>query len=901
MYDKLDRVVATGPAFSPFSDSAVGAVGWMITKYDVFNRSVYTGWEASTTVTSAGRFSKQNDMNALTTISESKTTTTTTIDALTGIAYYTNDVEPKIFKLLTVNYYDDYTFQSFTPAIDYTAPVAYNNTTLKPKGLPTGSWVRVLTTLAATEGESSYILYDAKARPIKTFSANYLGGYTQTDSNLDTFSGRLNFTETRHKRSNTDTEILVKEVFTYTNQDRLLTHTHQINGGTPQLLAYNTYDELGQLIGKSIGNTLNTPLQKVDYSYNIRGWLTGINNDPTNNLVLNTNEKDLFAFKINYNTVENCTNYTGTALYNGNISETYWRNASDNTQRKYGYKYDNLNRLRESIYQKPGLTTAQTLVSNAYDENITYDKNGNIKSLNRKGNGDQQIGAMQIDDLTYVYMSDNSNQLLKVTDGPSGNDAEGFIDANKTDDYSYDTNGNMTVDNNKGITTINYNHLNLPTKITFATTGNITYIYNAAGQKLAKVVNSLLPTAIVTTTDYLGGFQYQKVNTAAVSLQFFPTAEGYVKNTAGVLSYVFNYTDHLGNVRVSYEKDAATGSLKIIDENNYYPFGLKHSGYNSITPTPNYKYKYNGKELQDELSLSLYDYGARNYDPAIGRWMNVDPLAEMSKRFTPYTYAVNNPVYFIDPDGMMQAPNGMPQGSKFDPPPMEDFSFLDMHYIGREADNGPGDPPAPGTGTSTGNMQGVIPAGQPNAGAPNGVDLPATQLDEVVVKGYKAPSYLQGYFEGPASGEYGPSSMNPDATGFSANVHLNTGIIGELNLNGGFAFDRNNNFALFGGYGGNFGYTGKLGSPNFGGGINFDAHYNYGGVTNVLGGLDGRNKSFFAGYAGLSGSISQSAMMTPNGGYVIDSKGVRTISFGLGAGFSGGIGISKGGVWEPFK
>ncbi len=91
--------------------------------------------------------------------------------------------------------------------------------------------------------------------------------------------------------------------------------------------------------------------------------------------------------------------------------------------------------------------------------------------------------------------------------------------------------------------------------------------------------------------------------------------------------------------------------LIIFEENNYYPFGLKHKGYNDYTPTSN-NYKYNGKELQDELGLNMYDYGARNYDPAIGRWMNIDPLAELSRRFSPYTYALNNPAFFIDPDGM---------------------------------------------------------------------------------------------------------------------------------------------------------------------------------------------------------------------------------------------------------
>jgi RHS repeat-associated protein len=651
VYDKLDRVVATGPAFSPFSDTPKGVVGWMITKYDVFNRPVYTGWEQSTTVTSAGRLAKQTTMNGLTTFSESKQTTANTIDNLTGIAYYSNAVMPTAFKLLTVNYYDDYVFQTFTPAIAYTVPVAYNNTTLKPKGMSTGSWTRVLTTLASPTGESSYILYDAKARPVRTFSANYLGGYTQIDNTLNAFSGQLLSAETRHKRVIGDAELYVKDTYTYTAQDRLFTHTHKIGtGGTEQLLTKNEYDELGQLIVKRVGGTDLTgtsPLQKVDFAYNIRGWMTEINK--TASLAQGTDPKDLFAFKINYNTVN--TGITDVkALYNGNIAETYWNTAD--VQRAYGYKYDNLNRLTTAVFQKAAVTT------NAYNETLSYDKNGNIMSLVRNGGNET---ADQIDNLIYNYgPTNNMNQLTKVVDG--SNKTTGFIDSanNSLDDYAYDANGNMTIDNNKNITSIIYNHLNQPTRINFYIPSNgynlqIEYIYNSLGEKLQKIVyGKTAGQTDIRTTDYLDGFQYESFispvqGSSASTLLFFTHAEGYVEPIGSSFKYVYQYKDHLGNVRLSYDKN-----LQIQEENNYYPFGLRQEGYNIVKNSTNagLKYKFNGKELQDELGLNMYDYGARNYDPALGRWMNIDPLAEKMRRWSPYNYCFDNPMKFVDPDGM---------------------------------------------------------------------------------------------------------------------------------------------------------------------------------------------------------------------------------------------------------
>ena len=218
----------------------------------------------------------------------------------------------------------------------------------------------------------------------------------------------------------------------------------------------------------------------------------------------------------------------------------------------------------------------------------------------------------------------------------------------------------------------------MPIQIVFENSDEIEYLYDDNGTKLKKTVtdNTTNPLT-VTTTHYIGGFQYN-----GNKMDFFPTAGGYVKVThssgggIGVgtttYNYVFNYTDHLGNVRLRYAKNPVNQWLEILEEDHYYPFGLKHKGYNAenyvfaslgegpveLIPTnPNaletYKYKFGGFEYQDEFNINVYDFGARNYDPALGRWMNMDPLAEQMRRHSPYNFAFNNPIYWIDPDGMM--------------------------------------------------------------------------------------------------------------------------------------------------------------------------------------------------------------------------------------------------------
>ncbi|MEM0543621.1 DUF6443 domain-containing protein [Flavobacterium sp. j3] len=314
VYDKLNRVVASGPALSPFTDNS-GVFGWLLVKYDALNRSILTAWTSTTAATAAGRSTLQGAYNNATVLSETKSTSTSSVSS---VAYnYTNVAFPTGgYHVLTVNYYDNYsTNLTFLPAIGYTSsvtpqPVFYNNTAATmPRGLPTISWVRVPETTTLYKAEKSYVLYDEKARVVRLFSNNYLDGFSQVDSQLQPITGRVNFTLTTHKRLPASPTITIRDNYTYTPQDRLLTHTHEIVGSSngAQLLKKNDYNNLGQLITKRVGGsslTGATSWQKIDYAYNIRGWLLSINNSANNNLDLNVAENDLFAFKINYNTIQ---------------------------------------------------------------------------------------------------------------------------------------------------------------------------------------------------------------------------------------------------------------------------------------------------------------------------------------------------------------------------------------------------------------------------------------------------------------------------------------------------------------------------------------------------------------------------------------------------------------------
>jgi RHS repeat-associated protein len=611
IYDKLDRPILTQDVNQRGSDR------WLFTKYDALGRIAYTGnyWNGAP----ASQAVMQNYVSNV--FYASSSTKNYEERSASGPIYnYTNQSfpSPPHNTIYTVNYYDDYSFDRAGAGTPSSIGSVYGATlTDNVKGLPTGTKVRVLDT---NHWITTITYYDEKTRPIYVYSHNpYLQTTDIVKTKLD-FTGKVLETTATHTKTNGNhpTQTIVDK-FTYDHAGRLLTQKQYLNGSSSyEVIVNNVYDELGQLKTKKVGNTLATPLQTVDYKYNVRGWLTNINQD-------SNNDNDLFNFTISYN---NPT--SGVALFNGNISQTSWNTANTDTSTKtYDYRYDAMNRI-----------TSATFNNGNYNVNlVAYDKNGNIERLDRKGHlntGATSFGTM--DDLHYDY---NGNQLKSVTDYGSG--TYGFKDgANTSTEYTYDDNGNMTSDANKGITSITYNHLNLP-KVVTINGQNISYTYDAVGTKLRKVFGS-------NTLDYAGNYIYE--NNA---LKYFNLPEGYfeVTSTSGNVNgdYVYQYKDHLDNIRLSYKKSGS--NTVIVSEKNYYPFGLKHKGYNTGSSSHLAEKKgFISAELQEENNINWYDVTARNYDPALGRWMNLDPLAEKMRRHSPYNYAFNNPVYWIDPDGM---------------------------------------------------------------------------------------------------------------------------------------------------------------------------------------------------------------------------------------------------------
>jgi RHS repeat-associated protein len=324
------------------------------------------------------------------------------------------------------------------------------------------------------------------------------------------------------------------------------------------------------------------------------------------------------------------------SYFNGNIWQTGWRNSGD-IARNYIFSYDGINRLESAVY-------SDGAANGHFNTAYTYDANGNISTLSRKANN------VEIDALTYTYLNDG-NRLYAVADNGT---SAGYPIVAGGNYYQYDLNGNMTDDPSVGTSlSVDYNYLNLPKTVTFDLVDYVRYTYDAAGNKLVKAID-LDGNPNIGRFDYSGNFLYENGELKAI----FTSAGRIIPfDNGGNIVYKFEYNlqDHLGNTRVVFSGHS-NGQPELMQVTDYYPFGMVMNQQNYFASgVLSNKYLYNNKELQDDElagnSLGWYDYGARFYDPALGRFHTVDAFAEKYANMSPYQYAANNPVLFIDVNG----------------------------------------------------------------------------------------------------------------------------------------------------------------------------------------------------------------------------------------------------------
>jgi len=310
-----------------------------------------------------------------------------------------------------------------------------------------------------------------------------------------------------------------------------------------------TKHEALAVTGRGFVSVRDNILQKVDYGYNVRGWLTTLNEG-----ALNGAENDLFAMRLNYQ--EDGINY------NGNISGQSWlsHNVKTAPARRYAYTYDAANRLTGASYSGGKYSGENYSLSG-----MQYDKNGNILALSRSGmtagtpTAPTAFGA--VDGLSYTYQA-GSNKLSTVSDAVSSNLAVGdFRDGNTTgSDYEYYADGSLRTDKNKGISTISYNYLGLVE--TVQTSGNggsgtINFYYDATGRKWRKKVYNATSQQ-TALTDYDGEIVFETDPSQGKShaLSFIAHEEGHLipDPQSGALVYEYHYKDHLGNLRVAFRQ-----------------------------------------------------------------------------------------------------------------------------------------------------------------------------------------------------------------------------------------------------------------------------------------------------------------------------------------------------------
>ena len=466
-------------------------------------------------------------------------------------------------------------------------------------GLPTYEKLTAITDSSIGGEYHRAYYYDYKGREIQRVECDFEGNILRTTSRYDLIGNLLAQRESYTHGGTTD---VLDRTFEYDSRNRMTKETAQFNDGEQAVVAY-TYDDLGQLTGKTYGTGAHAIHETMDY--NMQGWLT-------------EKSSELFEMRLRYHDPE--SHLSDRASYTGNISSWWWKhrlinNDNDSENRLYAFTYDDLARLVDTeLYLDDSYSASNEFVENG----ITYDKNSNIITLNRSGLSQDDIKGYR-----FLY---SGNQRIN--------------DEASNSDYEYDANGNIHRDALTGFY-IYYNLLNLPTVIYTEGDMGLYYTYLSDGTKI-----EVCGYDDNEPTRYAGSLVYNDGTFESASF-----GGGRIVGTNNGTNSEVHYflTDHLGSTRV-VAKVTPTGR-EDLDRKDYYPFGKEWT--QSGMPTSDNRYTFSGKEQQHLRGqvVNYADFEARFYDSETGIFLQQDPLSEYSFQVSPYAYCGNNPINRIDLDG----------------------------------------------------------------------------------------------------------------------------------------------------------------------------------------------------------------------------------------------------------
>ena len=480
------------------------------------------------------------------------------------------------FTLQKQIYYDSYAWVTAlnSPVLSATMDTSYNsNQTYFSTGYNSGpvypvpitptSITRGLVTgtmqyqIGASQQQFDVDFYDDHGRAIEVQSSNITNGGDK-DVLQYNFSGNiLRHLLVTHKNGNNAQAHILSSAYTYDAAFRLTGIRDNVDGVQIQVDTLQ-YNALGQLQKKTLGGGIDS----LVYSYNIRGWMTGINKNYISGAV-----KDYFGMEVAYDKTSSVstTSYAASQL-NGKVAGLIWKSAGDQINRKYDLTYDTAGRLTGAAFlQNPsGSTWNKTAVDFTVDS-ISYDLNGNIMTMDQHG---FKIGSPTglIDELTYHYLP-NSNQVTQVVDAM--NDTASTLGdfhykALADTEYRYDQNGNLKIDSNRRIDSVVYNYLNLVQYVHIRGKGTIQYVYDANGLKEQKIVtDSTYNPARTFTTTYIKSYQYyndtlQQANFEEGRARY---QKKYFLNGDSAWNYYFDYflKDNMDNIRaiLTTQRDTA--------------------------------------------------------------------------------------------------------------------------------------------------------------------------------------------------------------------------------------------------------------------------------------------------------------------------------------------------------